>query len=68
MIAVGGTPAGRAAQAAGAWWRPGGWQRCPVCGGTGQMSRAFYHGPYASGETGTGPVVCRSCHGRGIIR
>ena len=45
------------------------WQKCPVCNGTGLVSRP----PWVAGDvtgwssTGTGPYPCRVCGGRGVL-
>lgn len=45
------------------------WQKCPVCEGTGLVSRP----PWVAGDvfvwsdTQTGPYPCRVCSGSGII-
>ena len=45
------------------------WQKCPVCNGTGLVSRP----PWVAGDmpgwssTGTGPYPCRTCGGTGTL-
>ena len=45
------------------------WQKCPVCNGTGLVSRP----PWVAGDvpswssTGTGPYPCRVCGGKGVL-
>jgi len=45
------------------------WQKCPVCDGTGLVSRP----PYVAGDqqrwssTSTGPYPCRVCVGSGMV-
>ena len=45
------------------------WQKCPVCDGTGLVSRP----PYVAGDVSTwvassaGPWTCRACNGVGMV-
>lgn len=39
-------------------------QKCPVCGGRGQVPLSFYDGGLSNT---TADVQCRSCHGTGLV-
>lgn len=46
-----------------AWpWPQARWQKCPVCLGKGTVAPDFY------GPLQRGPVKCKSCGGRGIVK
>lgn len=43
-------------------WPSSRWQKCPVCLGKGTVPADFY------GPLQRGPVKCKSCGGRGIVK
>lgn len=51
------------------------WQKCPICGGCGQVSGGFFDSPGSTDEYGNHTWVsasavemCKVCQGQGIIQ